>query len=86
MADSEKVSSLPSEREEEIWPAWRPLSERRPEVKQAVLVKADAWITPRVLVYDDFPFPRLIDRMAAMHYWYPERMHWMPLPPPPQGA
>lgn len=62
---------------------WIALSERTPEVKQAVLVKSEDWRLPRVLEYDEHPFPRLIDRMGGRFYWYPERMHWMPLPPPP---
>lgn len=63
---------------------WIALSERTPQVKQAVLVMSEAWDHPRVLRYEDFPFQRLIDRHQGWHYWYPERMHWQPLPPLPK--
>jgi hypothetical protein len=64
---------------------WINLTERTPEPGQAVLVKADDWRIPRVLEFDGrLDHPRLIDRMSGRFFWYPERMHWMPLPPPPK--
>jgi hypothetical protein len=58
---------------------WINLTEREPEPRQAVLVESEGWRLPKVLEFEPFPHPRLIDRESGRFYWYPERMRWMPL-------
>lgn len=65
---------------------WMPMTQSLPAAGQHVLVMSENWLQPRVLEYNYFPHRRLIDRASGWHCWYPERMHWQPLPPPPAIA
>jgi hypothetical protein len=62
---------------------WVSVMDRLPANQEAVLVMSDSWSRPAVLVYSDRPYQRFMDRRAGQWFWYPERMHWMPLPQAP---
>lgn len=69
---------------EEVRDGWISVDERLPEAKQIVLVKSENWEFPAVLKYQKLPFQRFLDEVNGRWYWYPERMHWMPLPAAPE--
>lgn len=68
--------------------AWIPATERLPQPYERVLLVSQSWPFPSICTYaPDYlgAGPKFVEsfRGQEMAYWYPERMHWMPLPPPP---
>ena len=67
---------------------WRSFLTHDPEPREVVLVQSEGWEHPKVLRYVPIGhIHRLYELDESRYYYYPERMHWMPLPEPfPQNS
>lgn len=75
-----EIESLRAQLSKQI-PEWIPVSDRLPNDGEYVLVMSKHWDIPKVL---SFRSKRIwFANESGEWYWYPERMHWMPLPPKP---
>lgn len=67
---------------------WVSCLERNPKPGDTVLVTSDSWVHPKVLraSFDGPHRITFVEPDNSRFYWYPERMHWMPIPPPPEES
>lgn len=63
---------------------WHAFTGREPAAMQVVLVHSEGWKHPKVLQFVPWEQQhRLYEVDGDRYYYYPERMHWTPIPPKP---
>ena len=66
---------------------WKSCLEHEPSHGAVVAVTAQDWEHPRMLRASSEGYRTVFFELdESRFYWYPERMHWMPLPPPPKES